>query len=189
MAEPQDFPLPANLPAPLDDGGASHLKGITLPKIALRSTAGGFVDLSQAGALRTVVFCYPMTGVPGKALPDGWDLIPGARGCTPQTCEFRDRFNEFSSLGASVYGLSTQTTEYQTEMARRLKLPFAVLSDAQYEFCGALQLPMFEVEGVRLLKRLTLILRAGKIEEVFYPVFPPNESAEQTLGWLRQNPA
>lgn len=189
MPEPRDFPLPPNLPVPRDDGGASHLKGMTLPKIALRSTAGGFVDLSQAGQLRTVVYCYPMTGVPGKALPEGWDLIPGARGCTPQTCGFRDRFDELSSLGARVYGLSTQTNEYQTEMARRLKLPFAVLSDARYEFCDALRLPTFEVEGSRLLKRLTLILRAGKIEEVFYPVFPPNESAQQTLDWLRENPA
>jgi peroxiredoxin len=189
VPEPQDFSLPPNLPVPEDDGGASHLKGLVLPGISLRSTAGGFVDLSQTGALRTVVYCYPMTGAPGKALPEGWDLIPGARGCTPQTCGFRDRFDEFSSLGTRVYGLSTQTTEYQTEMAQRLKIPFAVLSDAQYQFCDALRLPAFEVEGVRLLKRLTLILRAGKIEEVFYPVFPPNESAQQTLDWLRENPA
>jgi peroxiredoxin len=189
MPEPQDFPLPSNLPVPQDDGAARHLKGMAVPTISLRSTSGGSVDLSQTGTSRTVVYCYPMTGVPGKPLPEGWDLIPGARGCTPQTCGFRDQFSEFSRLGAKVYGLSTQTTEYQSEMAQRLNIPFAVLSDAQYEFCDALRLPTFEVEGTRLLKRLSLILRAGKIEEVFYPVFPPNESAEQTLDWLRKHPA
>jgi peroxiredoxin len=189
MPEPQDFPLPPNLPVPTDDGAASHLRGMAVPKISLPSTSGGSVDLSQASAFRIVVYCYPMTGVPGKALPEGWDLIPGARGCTPQTCGFRDRFGEFGRLNAKIYGLSTQTTEYQAEMAHRLKVPFEVLSDANYRFCDALRLPTFEVEGTRLLKRITLILRDGKIEDALYPVFPPNESAEQALEWLRSHSA
>jgi peroxiredoxin len=189
MPEPQDFPLPPNLPVPTDDGAARHLGGMAVPKISLRSTSGSLVDLSRGPAFRTVVYCYPMTGVPGKALPEGWDLIPGARGCTPQTCGFRDRFAEFGTLNTIVYGLSTQTTEYQTEMVRRLEVPFEVLSDANYEFCDALRLPTFAVDGTRLLKRITLILRAGKIEEALYPVFPPNESALQVLVWLKNHPA
>jgi peroxiredoxin len=189
MPEQQDFPLPANLPVPVDDGAARHLRGMRVPNILLRSTSGRHVDLSDAGAVRAVAYCYPMTGVPGKALPEGWDLIPGARGCTPQTCGFRDRFGEFSSLKTKVFGLSTQATEYQTEMVQRLKVPFEVLSDAEYKFCDALRLPTFEVDGTRLLKRLTLILRDGRVEEVFYPVFPPNESAQQALEWLKKHPA
>jgi peroxiredoxin len=189
MPEPQDFPLPANLPVPVDDGAASHLRGMQLPNILLQSTSGELVHLSDVGALRAVVYCYPMTGVPGKPLPEGWDLIPGARGCTPQTCGFRDRFGEFSLLKAKVFGLSTQMTEYQAEMVKRLNVPFKVLSDAEYKFCDALRLPTFDVEGTRLLKRLTLILRDGKIEEVFYPVFPPNASAQQALDWLKKHPA
>jgi peroxiredoxin len=129
-----------------------------------------------------------MTGVPGKPLPEGWDMIPGARGCTPQACEFRDHHRELADLSAEVFGLSTQTTEYQKEMAERLHLPFEVLSDAEFRLCDALHLPMFEVEGMRLVKRLTLIIREELIETVFYPVFPPNESAEQVICWLKQNP-
>jgi peroxiredoxin len=189
VVQPQDFPLPSNLPVPTDDGGAKHLKGMAVPKISLRSTSGGLVDLSQGGLGRTVVYCYPMTGVPGKALPDGWDMIPGARGCTPQTCGFRDQFGEFEGLGVRLYGLSTQTTEYQAEMAHRVSVQFEILSDAEYALCDALRLPTFEVNGTRLLKRITLILRAGKIEESLYPVFPPNESASQTLDWLGKHPA
>jgi peroxiredoxin len=124
-----------------------------------------------------------MTGVPGKPLPEGWDMIPGARGCTPQACEFRDHHQELADLSAEVFGLSTQTTEYQKEMAERLHLPFEVLSDAEFRLCD-----VFEVEGMRLVKRLTLIIREGLIETVFYPVFPPNESAEQVIRWLKQNP-
>jgi peroxiredoxin len=129
-----------------------------------------------------------MTGVPGKPLPEGWDMIPGARGCTPQTCGFRDHHQELLQLRAEVFGLSTQTTEYQLEMVRRLHVPFEVLSDAEFRLCKALCLPTFEVEGMRLLKRLTLIVHAGHIEQVFYPVFPPNQSADQVLRWLRANP-
>jgi peroxiredoxin len=129
-----------------------------------------------------------MTGVPGKPLPEGWDMIPGARGCTPQACSFRDHYQELLQLNANVFGLSTQTTEYQREMSHRLHLPFEVLSDAEFRLCDAMRLPTFEVGKVRLLKRLTLIVRGGRIEHVFYPVFPPNESANQVLRWLRDHP-
>ena len=135
-----------------------------------------------------MIYCYPMTGVPGKPLPEGWDAIPGARGCTPQTCSFRDHHQDLSRLRADVFGISTQTTEYQREMADRLHLPFEMLSDAEFKLCEALRLPTFEVNGMRLVKRLTIIVRSGRIEHVFYPVFPPNESAEEVLRWVRSNP-
>jgi len=185
---PIDFPLPPNLPKPTDDGMAGHLMRMPIPPISLRSTRDRSVDLRSLGAARTVVYCYPMTGVPGKPLPEGWDLIPGARGCTPQTCGFRDHYQELKDLNAEVLGLSTQTTEYQQEMANRLHLPFEVLSDSEFKLCEALRLPTFEVEGVRLLKRLTMIVRDSKIEHVFYPVFPPNESADQVINWLETHP-
>ena len=188
MAQQTDFPLPANLPQPVDDGGADHLRGLPLPPLVLPSTAGEGVDLSDLPEPQTVVYCYPMTGVPGKPLPEGWDMIPGARGCTPQACGFRDHHRELSELKAGVYGLSTQTTEYQQEMAARLHLPCPVLSDAEFKFCDALRLPTFQINGVRLLKRLTMVVRRGRIEHVFYPVFPPNESALQVIRWLRAHP-
>ncbi|MBV9568278.1 MAG: peroxiredoxin [Hyphomicrobiales bacterium] len=188
MQKETAFPLPPNLPRPTDDGAAAHLAGMAMPKLSLFSTAGGSVDLSALRGARTVIYCYPMTGVPGKALPEGWDMIPGARGCTPQSCGFRDLHAELSELGAEVIGMSTQRTAYQTEMCERLHLPFAVLSDAEFKLCDALRLPTFEVEGTRLMKRLTLIIRDGRIEHVFYPVFPPNESADQVLRWLRAHP-
>lgn len=188
MPEQTNFSLPANLPRPVDDGKADHLRNMAVPHISLPSTAGRMVDLSNFNAPRTVIYCYPMTGVPGKPLPAGWDMIPGARGCTPQTCGFRDHCEELSQLKANVYGLSTQTTEYQREMADRLHVPFEILSDSEFRLCDALRLPIFEVDGMRLVKRLTLIVRGGRIEHVFYPVFPPNESADQVLRWLRDNP-
>jgi peroxiredoxin len=188
MPEQQNFALPANLPEPVDDGQADHLRGMAMPQVSLPSTAGRVVDLSNLSAPRTVIYCYPMTGVPGKPLPEGWDTIPGARGCTPQTCGFRDHYQELLELKAGVFGLSTQPTEYQREMARRLDVPFEILSDAEFKLCDALRLPAFQVDGMRLLKRMTLIVRDRRIEHVFYPVFPPNESADQVLRWLRDHP-
>ncbi len=159
-----------------------------LPSVALVATSGRTVNLAALSARRTVIYCYPMTGVPGRPLPDGWDLIPGARGCTPQTCGFRDLHETFARLKTEVFGLSTQNTQYQREMVERLHVPFEVLSDQEFKFCDALHLPTFEVEGTRLVKRLTLVIRQGLIETVFYPVFPPNQSAEQVIQWLEQNP-
>ncbi|MGH9717559.1 MAG: peroxiredoxin [Candidatus Acidiferrales bacterium] len=185
---PAYFPLPSNLPRPIDDGTADHLKGMAMPAILLRSMTGRSVNLRARNALRTVIYCYPMTGVPGKSLPSGWDETPGARGCTPQTCGYRDQQPAIKELGAEIFGLSTQTSEYQREMAERLKIPFEILSDAEFRLCDALRLPTFEVEGMRLLKRLTLIVRGGRIEHVFYPVFPPDKDAENVLGWLRAHP-
>jgi peroxiredoxin len=189
MPNQTDFPLPPDLPEPEDDGAANHLTGMAMPGIKLRSTAGRFVDLAKLGSSRTAIYGYPMTGVPGTPLPDNWDAIPGARGCTPQACNFRDRHSELLQRGIEVFGLSTQSTEYQRELTDRLKLPFEILSDAAFALCDGLRLPTFEVNGVRLLKRLTLIVRDGRIEHVFYPVFPPNESADQVLRWLRDHPA
>jgi len=190
MAElrPIDFPLPPDLPKPVDDGAAEHLIGMPIPHVSLRSTSGRIVDLGRLSAPRTVIYCYPMTGVPGKPLPEGWDRIPGARGCTPQTCGFRDHYQELTDRKAEVFGLSTQTTEYQQEMANRLHLPFEVLSDSEFRLSNGLRLPTFVVEGVRLVKRLTMIVRGTKIEHVFYPVFPPNESADQVINWLKAHP-
>jgi peroxiredoxin len=181
----QDFPLPPGLPRPLDDGAADHLRQMEMPHIALRSTAGRLVDLSDLKAPRTVIYCYPMTGVPGKPLPEGWDMIPGARGCTPQACNFRDHHLELVQHEVAVFGLSTQTAEYQREMAGRLNLPFEILSDCEFALCDALHLPTFETAGMRFVRRLTLIIRDSGIEHVFYPVFPPDKSADQVLRWLK----
>jgi peroxiredoxin len=177
------YELPNDLPVPEDDGAADHLPGMRLPSVPLVSTSGEIVDLSALPG-RTVVYCYPMTGRPDRSLPAGWDEIPGARGCTPQTCSFRDHHAELRSLGASVFGSSTQDTEYQREAATRLHLPFALLSDSDLAFAGALGLPTFEVDGMILLKRLTLVIDDGWIEKVFYPVFPPDRSAEEVVEWL-----
>ena len=159
--------LPSDLPRPVDDGACDHLAGLAMPPVRLPSTAGRLVDLGALGPGRTVIYCYPRTGRPGAPLPNGWDAIPGARGCTPQSCAFRDHHRELADLGAEVYGLSTQTTDYQREMAERLHLPFEVLSDARFALTDALRLPTFEVDGMRLIKRLTLIVRDQRIEHVF----------------------
>ena len=177
--------VPADLPRPVDDGACRHLPGMRMPKLALASTAGRAVDVGALPAGRTVIYCYPRTGVPGVPLPAGWDQIPGARGCTPQSCGFRDHHTELAALGAGLFGLSTQTSEYQREMAQRLHLPFEVLSDADIRLARALSLPLFEVEGMQLIKRLTLVVRDGTIEHVFYPVFPPDRSAAEVMDWLR----
>jgi peroxiredoxin len=178
------YELPDDLPVPQDDGAADHLPGMRLPPIPLASTSGEVVDLSTLPG-RTVVYCYPMTGSPDRSLPTGWDEIPGARGCTPQSCSFRDHHADLRSLGAKVFGMSTQDTDYQREAATRLHLPFALLCDADLAFAGALGLPTFEVEGMILLKRLTLVIDDGRIEKVFYPVFPPDRSAEEVVEWLQ----
>ena len=172
-----------NLPVPEDDGAADGLEGSELPPVALTSTAGGSVDLSALPGT-TVVYCYPMTGGSDGDVPDGWDDIPGARGCTPQSCAFRDHHAELSGLGARVFGLSTQGTDYQREAARRLRLPYELLSDAGLAFVRGVGLPTFEVEGTVLTKRLTMILKEGRIEKAFYPVFPPDRNAEEVIGWL-----
>jgi len=180
------YSLPKDLPVPVDDGAARHLPHAMVPPIALRSTRDRDVVLAkESHARRLVVYAYPRTGEPDKDTPPGWDAIPGARGCTPQSCGFRDVHGEFARIGAAVYGLSTQTTAYQREMAERLHLPFEVLSDADLRFASALRLPTFEVAGMKLLKRLTLVLYRGEVEHVFYPVFPPDQSARQVLDWLR----
>jgi peroxiredoxin len=187
MARKDDlYALPVGLPVPVDDGGCDHLVGMIVPSIKLVSTAGGVVDLSSLSG-RTVVYCYPRTGEPDKDPPAGWDEIPGARGCTPQSCAFRDHYRELQGLGAAVYGLSTQDTAYQQEAATRLHLPFALLSDADLAFTHALRLPTFEMGGMRLIKRLTLVIRDGRVEHVFYPVFPPDKNAEQVMEWLEAN--
>ena len=177
--------LPADLPVPEDDGAARHLAGMQLPEVALQATDGTQVDLARLAG-RTVVYIYPRTGRPGVALPDGWDGIPGARGCTPQSCSFRDHFAELKALGvAHLFGLSTQDTDYQREAVDRLHLPFAILSDAGLQLTHALGLPTFEVAGMTLLKRMVLVIDDGVIAKAFYPVFPPDESAAVVAGWLR----
>jgi peroxiredoxin len=177
--------LPPDLPRPVDDGAAAYLKGVFLPDIALPSTDGTFVNLSDLRS-RWVIYIYPMTGRPDVPLPDGWDGIPGARGCTPQSCSFRDHYRELKELGTGVFGLSAQTSDYQREARDRLHLPFQLLSDSLLQLKDALRLPTFTVAGMELFKRLTLIAEEGKIRKVFYPVFPPDRNADDVLAWLRQ---
>jgi peroxiredoxin len=177
--------LPSDLPAPEDDGGADHLPGLSMPSIGLPGTGGETVALDRLPRGRTVLYLYPMTGKPGVDLPEGWNEIPGARGCTPESCGFRDLYADLQTAGVSaVYGLSTQGTDYQLELSERLGLPFAILSDPELELGGALDLPTFTVEGRRLYRRLTMIIADGRIEHAFYPVFPPDRHAEQVLDWL-----
>jgi peroxiredoxin len=178
--------LPADLPVPEDDGAADHLWGSRVPDVALPATDGRTISLAEIRGPRVIVYAYPRTGRPGQvALVDDWDLIPGARGCTPETCGFRDHHAEMKAAGAEVFGLSTQDTAYQQELAERLHLPFAILSDAQLELTRAWKLPTFEVAGQTLLRRLTLALRDGVVEHVWYPVFPPDTHAAEVLRWLR----
>jgi peroxiredoxin len=178
----------SKLPAPVDDGACSHLTGMQLPSISRPSTNGSEIRLDQLRG-RLVLYAYPMTGQPGVPLPDGWDGIPGARGCTPQSCSFRDHFSELTDAGADhVVGLSTQDTAYQLEVAERLHLPFPLLSDWNLALTEVLGLPIFEVEGRTLLKRLALVIDDGRITQVFYPVFPPDQNAGDVLAWLKANP-
>jgi peroxiredoxin len=176
--------LPDGLPVPEDDGAADHLPGMAMPDIALAATTGGSVSLARLQG-RTVLYAYPRTGRPGVDMPPDWDAIPGARGCTPQSCGFRDHFAELRELGADhVFGLSTQDTAYQREMAERLHLPFPVLSDENLALTRALRLPTFEAEGT-LMKRMAMVVDDGRIAHVFYPVFPPDRNAADVVEWLR----
>ncbi|MEP9378259.1 peroxiredoxin [Aquabacter sp. CN5-332] len=180
--------LPDNLPVPEDDGGADHLPGLELPIVRLQGTHGHVVDLSSLSG-RVVVYCYPRTGEPGAPNPDGWDEIPGARGCTPQSCAFRDHHADLTASGVThVFGLSTQNTDYQREVAERLHLPFPLLSDHTLDFTRAINLPTFEAGGMTLLKRITLIIEDGAIGHVFYPVFPPNQNAADVLSFCQRHP-
>ena len=176
--------LPTDLPVPQDDGACNHLVGMPLPNVALLATDGSMVNLSQLAG-RLVIYCYPMTGQPNVPLPEGWDQIPGARGCTPQSCAFRDHYQELQALNANVFGLSVQSTEYQREMATRLHLPFQVLSDEQYQFQKALNLPTFVAAGMTLLKRVTFISQQGRIEAVHYPIFPSDSDPAWVLDYLK----
>jgi peroxiredoxin len=177
--------VPADLPVPVDDGAADHLRGMRLPDIELASTSGGVVSLARVDSRIVVVYCYPRTGQPGVRVPEAWDAIPGARGCTPQNCAFRDRYAQLRELGAAVFGLSTQESEYQREMTLRLKLEYPVLSDVRHRLTDALRLPTFEFGGERLIKRLSFIAIDGIIENVWYPVFPSDSDAPAILAWLR----
>jgi peroxiredoxin len=178
--------LPKDLPTPVDDGACDRLLGKSLPSIALASTQGESIDLSAISG-HVIIYCYPMTGQPGIPLPDGWEEIPGARGCTPQSCAFRDHYQELNDLGAQVFGLSTQSTEDQLEAKMRLHLPFELLSDRDLIFANLLKLPLFEIEGKHLIKRVTLIVQDGKIVKFFYPVFPPNRNVNDVIDWLKEH--
>jgi peroxiredoxin len=179
----------SKIPAPEDDGGTRHLTGMTMPPVNLPATDGNTVTMSALTG-RVIVFAYPRTGEPGKiALVEDWDMIPGARGCTPQTCAFRDLFKDLRAAGASnVFGLSTQTTDYQRVMVERLHVPFPVLSDHDLKLAKALKLPTMEAGGETMIKRLTMVIDDAKITHVFYPVFPPDRNAGDVLAWLQANP-
>jgi peroxiredoxin len=172
------------IPSPIDDGAASHLVGKRITSVPLAATDGTSVDLSALPGL-VVVYAYPRTGIPGIENPPGWDLIPGARGCSPQSCAFRDRFADLKALGVNhLFGLSTQDTAYQREAANRLQLPFPILSDEHLRLADGLRLPNFQTSGMTLLKRLTLVIRDGTIDHVFYPIFPPDRNASDVIAWL-----
>jgi len=181
------FSLPSDLPVPIDDGACDHLMGMSLPSLPLLATDGSLVDLAALPG-RNVVYAYPRTGRPDQPLPTGWNEIPGARGCTPQSCAYRDRAGELAALGVRVFGLSTQDSAYQQEAVERLHLPFPLLSDERVAFATALNLPTFSVDGMILIRRLTLVVRDGEIETVFYPVFPPDADAASVAAWLTQRP-
>ena len=190
MAEPpgthNPTVLPSDMPVPQDDGAARHLPGVRLPDLVLPATSGSAINLSKLKG-RTVVYIYPRTGVPGVDSPEGWDMIPGARGCTPQSCGFRDHAGALKQLGvAHLFGLSTQETAYQQEAATRLHLPFPILSDEKLTFTRALKLPTFTVAGMTLLKRMALVIDDGAVTHAFYPVFPPDKNAEEVAAWIAQ---
>jgi peroxiredoxin len=177
--------LPEDLPVPEDDGAADHLPGAQVPSIALSTSAGEFIDLALAAQETLVIYVYPATGVPGRPLPAGWDQVPGARGCTPQSCAFRDHVRDLATLGASVMGLSAQRIEEQREFAEREHIPYPLLNDSEFVLASEFGLPTFQLDGARYYRRLTFIARAGQIAKVFYPVFPPEQNAAEVIGWLR----
>jgi peroxiredoxin len=180
--------LPEDLPVPVDDGAADHLTGLRMPSVVLPATDGSDVDVGALGEGLTVLYIYPMAGTPGVELPEGWDEIPGARGCTPETCGFRDHFADLHKTGADrVYGLSTQDLATQRELVERLRLPYSLLSDPESTLGAALRLPAFEAGGVMRYSRITLIISGDEIDHVFYPIFPPNAHAIEVLGWLSDN--
>jgi peroxiredoxin len=176
--------LPTSLPVPEDDGACSHLPGRALPPIVLPGTAGRMVNLAELH-VPTVLFFYPRNAQPHESIPEEWNIIPGARGCTPHSCGFRDLHQEFKLLGFQIFGVSTQDTDYQKELVNRVHLPFEILSDAKFELVKALQLPTFEYRGLQLLKRMAWVVEEGKITKVFYPVFPPDKNAGEVLNWLK----
>ncbi|WP_347374579.1 peroxiredoxin [Aequorivita sp. Q41] len=178
--------LPANLPKPVDDGKCNHLLGMEIPTIKLWATDGKQVELANFKE-NLVIYCYPMTGRPDTELPNGWEEIPGARGCTPQACSFRDHYSELKTLQFEVFGISTQSSEYQKEVSERLHLPYVLLSDDNLKFVSALKLPTFQVGQMELIKRLTLIFKKGKVVKYFYPVFPPDENINQVIRWINNN--
>jgi peroxiredoxin len=184
MTSTVDAPDWSSIPAPVDDGATRHLLGARVASAPLPATSGETVDLAALRG-RTIVYAYPRTGRPGIENPDGWDMIPGARGCTPQTCSFRDHFAELKELSVDhLFGLSTQDPDYQREAAERLHLPFAILSDEHLKLTRAMNLPTFEASGMTLLKRFTLVIDDGRVTHVFYPVFPPDRSASEVVEWL-----
>jgi peroxiredoxin len=180
------FSMPQDVSAPLDDGACRHLKNMKMPKVSLWSTDDQQINLSLLSGWN-VIFCYPMTGRPGVAIPDRWVQIPGAAGCTPQACSYRENHSEFKSRCVGVFGISAQTSEAQKEASHRLGLSYPLLSDADQSFSFALKLPLLEVDGLKLIKRLTLILHDGIIEKYFYPVFPPDKNVLEVMAWLSEN--
>lgn len=184
-----DFPLPDDLPEPEDDGATDHLQGMELPDISLPTTDGRMVTLRDCAA-RTIIYIYPLTGRPDRdVIPDGWEAVPGARGCSPESCGFRDQYAELRDRGVeAVFGLSTQSSEYQREARDRLQLPFEMLSDAEWELANEIDLPRFAIQGEEYLKRVTLVIADGRVEHVFYPIFPPDEHASEVLQWITDTP-
>jgi peroxiredoxin len=187
------YELPAGLPVPVDDGGCNHLPGMKMPSIVLRSTKNRSVDVAEVSRGKAVFFFFPAAGRPGVPDPRGWNEIPGARGCTPQACGYRDLNEEFRKLGFQVFGVSAQRHEDLMEIGQRNRLPYELLSDSDLRLTRALRLPTFEVESVAPLvppiciKRLSVVVRSGRIEKVFYPVFPPDKNAEEVIEWLWGN--
>jgi peroxiredoxin len=182
------FSIPTDLPIPLDDGACEHLENMRIPSVSLWSTDDHEINLSSLSGWN-IIFCYPMTGRPGVPIPEGWVQIPGAAGCTPQACSYRDNHTELKRNSVGVYGISTQTSEAQKEASNRLGLPYPLLSDANHSFSSALKLPLLEVGGSKLIKRLTLILKDGVIKKCFYPVFPPDKNVVEVIAWLSENQA